>query len=94
MIWEENDDFEISTLCIKCFNLHLPWKSVNNNGDYTYKVKDFGFGSPGAPHGSWKGWKPKICPKMGNGRVYFDKTTKTSIVKVKALDGLESVNNN
>jgi hypothetical protein len=52
MIWEENENFEISTQCIKCFKLQLAWKSVNNNWDYTYKVKNIGFGSTGAPHGS------------------------------------------
>jgi hypothetical protein len=52
MIWEEKEDFDISTPCIKCFKPQLAWKLVNNIWGHTYKVKNIGYGSPGAPHGS------------------------------------------
>jgi hypothetical protein len=60
---------------------------------YTFKEKEYWFGAPRGP--SWvlkRLISPKICLKMGNGRVYLVITTKISMVY--ALDGLKSVHNN
>jgi hypothetical protein len=61
--------------------------------NYTFKVKTYWFGLPRGPSWVLERLKiPKICLKMGNGRVYLVITTKISMVY--ALDGLKSVNNN
>jgi hypothetical protein len=52
---------------------------VNENRDYTYKVKNIGLGSPEAPHWHSKVQKApnigKMSPEMGNVRLYFVITT-------------------